>query len=668
MGRLEVGWQAQARGGPGRGAVHAMARVIYDLSDGKAPAGWHVALEDRRRARQLPVPGDGARQSSAVALVLPQAAVHPGRRRRPGAPSAGVRAARLRGRGRARHRHQGHPGVRRRRVVARALGDRRQRLRRLRPALRRQGRQRPFQGRRRVHPGRAGAARRAAGRPGAHHAADLGQRRARAGRGQRRRPAVLLRRHRGRRIAADHARAGRRDPHRHPDRVHRGPSRRPGRGRGDRARPGTAGTRQSTGRLRSPIAEADYELSLPGAMPDADDAQREAAYGSRGAPGPADPPADLLAAVARVSTATLASQLRKRGFNHVTLDRLQTTRPSQKMAGFARTLRYVPFREDLFAQVRHHRRRHRAERPEARGRAGQAGRDPGHRGARRPHGRHRRRHARAARPGPRGRRHRHRRRDQGRADAAEPALAIPVYYAAAHPAVLGRRHVPWEVNVAVACAGVTVVPGDIIVGDGDGVIVVPAHLAMEVARDAAEQERQEEFAAAMVGQGRVRRRALPARQAVAGRLRGLAGRERIHVMRFRSDPARIRGSIAPVVSPFTADGPARPRVAARPGPLAARVGQPRHLPRRVNRRAERPVDRRAGQRDQGGRRGDRRPGAVRARHRLGQARRDARAHRGRGAGRRGRGADHHPVLRPADPGGPVQLVLDGRPASSPTCR
>ena len=106
----------------------------------------------------------------------------------------------------------------------------------------------------------------------------------------------------------------------------------------------------STGRLRSPIAEADYELGPPGAMPNADDAQREAAHGSRGAPGPADPPADLLAAVSRVSTATLASQLRKRGFNHVTLDRLQTTRPSRKMAGFARTLRYVPFREDLFAQ------------------------------------------------------------------------------------------------------------------------------------------------------------------------------------------------------------------------------------------------------------------------------------------------------------------------------
>jgi regulator of RNase E activity RraA len=67
--------------------------------------------------------------------------------------------------------------------------------------------------------------------------------------------------------------------------------------------------------------------------------------------------------------------------------------------------------------------------------------------------------------------------------------------------VLGRRHVPWEVNSTIACAGVTVAPGDIIVGDGDGVIVIPAHLAAEVARDGAEQELQEEFAAAMVAKG-----------------------------------------------------------------------------------------------------------------------------------------------------------------------
>ena len=111
----------------------------------------------------------------------------------------------------------------------------------------------------------------------------------------------------------------------------------------------------STGRLRSPIAEADYALLPPGAMPAADDAQREAAYGARGAPlpgvtGPSDSPAEVLRAVSRVSTATLSSQLRKRGFNSVTLDRLHATRPGTKMVGFARTLRYVPFREDLFAQ------------------------------------------------------------------------------------------------------------------------------------------------------------------------------------------------------------------------------------------------------------------------------------------------------------------------------
>jgi len=256
----------------------------------------------------------------------------------------------------------------------------------------------------------------------------------------------------------------------------------------------------TTGRLRSPIAEADYDLIPPGAMPEADDAQREAAYGSGGAPGPSDSPAQLLSAVARVSTATLASQLRKRGFNHVTLDRLLTTRPSRKMAGFARTLRYVPFREDLFAQygttvgaagLNAQKRAVEQVRPgevlviEARGdlTAGTVGDILA---------------LRAQVRGAAGIVTDGAIRD---AEALRNTLAIPVYYAATHPAVLGRRHVPWEVNTAIACAGVTVLPGDIIVGDGDGVIVVPAHLAAEVARDAAEQERQEEFAAAMVARG-----------------------------------------------------------------------------------------------------------------------------------------------------------------------
>ena len=80
-------------------------------------------------------------------------------------------------------------------------------------------------------------------------------------------------------------------------------------------------------------------------------------------------------------------------------------------------------------------------------------------------------------------------------------LDIPTYYAAVHPAVLGRRHVPWEWGVTVACAGVTVQPGDLVIGDGDGVVVLPPGLAPEILADAREQERQEEFVAAQVASG-----------------------------------------------------------------------------------------------------------------------------------------------------------------------
>jgi regulator of RNase E activity RraA/2-keto-4-pentenoate hydratase/2-oxohepta-3-ene-1,7-dioic acid hydratase in catechol pathway len=249
-----------------------------------------------------------------------------------------------------------------------------------------------------------------------------------------------------------------------------------------------------TGRLRSPVAEADYDFGPPGAMPRTDDAQREAAYGVRGAPGPADTPEEMLKAVGAVATATLAAQLRKRGYNSVTLDRLCTTRPDVTMTGYARTLRYVPFREDLFAEhgggMNAQKRAVEQIRPgevlviEARGdpTAGTVGDILA---------------LRARIRGARGIV-----TDGAIRDAeALRRLGLPVYYAATHPAVLGRRHVPWETNTTISCAGVTVQPGDIIAGDADGAIVVPRHLAKEVAEDAAEQERQERFIAQQVARG-----------------------------------------------------------------------------------------------------------------------------------------------------------------------
>jgi regulator of RNase E activity RraA len=88
-----------------------------------------------------------------------------------------------------------------------------------------------------------------------------------------------------------------------------------------------------------------------------------------------------------------------------------------------------------------------------------------------------------------------------RDSAALAHLEIPVYHAAVHPAVLGRRHVPWETGVTVACAGVTIQPGDILVGDADGVVVLPPAIAASLLEDAREQERQEQFIATQVAKG-----------------------------------------------------------------------------------------------------------------------------------------------------------------------
>jgi regulator of RNase E activity RraA len=195
-----------------------------------------------------------------------------------------------------------------------------------------------------------------------------------------------------------------------------------------------------------------------------------------------------------VSTATLASQLRKRGLNGCTLDGLRSTKPGTRMAGYARTVRYLPLREDLFAAhgggMNAQKRAIEEVRTdevlviEARGdtTAGTVG------------------DILALRAQIRG--------AAGivtdgaiRDSDALTRLNIPAYHAAVHPAVLGRRHVPWETGGTIACAGVTIEPGDIMVGDADGVLVIPPALAAALLADAREQERQERFIALQVAAG-----------------------------------------------------------------------------------------------------------------------------------------------------------------------
>ena len=69
---------------------------------------------------------------------------------------------------------------------------------------------------------------------------------------------------------------------------------------------------------------------------------------------------------------------------------------------------------------------------------------------------------------------------------------------------------PVEVEVPIACGGVAVYPGDIVVADRDGVVVIPVELVDEVAAGAAEQEDIEIFIALLVAGGPSGHRDLPA--------------------------------------------------------------------------------------------------------------------------------------------------------------
>lgn len=196
-----------------------------------------------------------------------------------------------------------------------------------------------------------------------------------------------------------------------------------------------------------------------------------------------------------VSTATLTAQLNKRGFRNTFLQGLYPLRPDLRMVGYAFTLRYVPAREDLTDTLYDNTKNMQrvavetvgpeevlvidargdvrgatlgnilATRLKVRGAAGLV--TDG-----------------ALRDTPNFR-----------------EIDLPAYVKAAHAATSFTIHHPLEMNVPIGCAGVLIMPGDIIVGDGEGVVAIPAQVAESVALDAYEQERMEEFIQAKVAAG-----------------------------------------------------------------------------------------------------------------------------------------------------------------------
>lgn len=84
--------------------------------------------------------------------------------------------------------------------------------------------------------------------------------------------------------------------------------------------------------------------------------------------------------------------------------------------------------------------------------------------------------------------------DGGVRDATSVAkLGLPVFCNAPSAPASWAHLMPCEGQVPVACGDVTVLPGDILVGDGDGVVVIPANIVDAVAEEAADQEDKETF-------------------------------------------------------------------------------------------------------------------------------------------------------------------------------
>lgn len=199
-----------------------------------------------------------------------------------------------------------------------------------------------------------------------------------------------------------------------------------------------------------------------------------------------------------VGTANVANALLKRGFRNVYLLGIQPLSPDQaQLVGPAYTLRFMPAREDLDTMANYGRsdNKHRraieecppgavlvidamgatrsaamgdmmAARLQVRGVAGVVT-DGGYRDAPAIHG-----------------------------------IGLPCYQQRSAPPATPIAMHPVELNGPVGCAGVAVYPGDVIVGDGEGVVAIPRVLADEISREALDAAQYEAFAARHIARGR----------------------------------------------------------------------------------------------------------------------------------------------------------------------
>ena len=80
-------------------------------------------------------------------------------------------------------------------------------------------------------------------------------------------------------------------------------------------------------------------------------------------------------------------------------------------------------------------------------------------------------------------------------------LPFPTYASEVTITTRAAQHHVADLQVPIGCAGVAVYPGDVLIGDRDGVLVIPRHLAAEVAEQSLEQEQLEAFVSTKIHAG-----------------------------------------------------------------------------------------------------------------------------------------------------------------------
>jgi regulator of RNase E activity RraA len=199
-------------------------------------------------------------------------------------------------------------------------------------------------------------------------------------------------------------------------------------------------------------------------------------------------PAGVLDTLKRASTASITAELFKLGIRHSFMTGVGPLSPDDRMVGEAVTLRYLPYREDL--------------------NAGQSVADPEHpqrktidnieaggilvidaRGS--------------LRSGTLGEILMARLKARGAAgmvtdgavrDAAGiRSVGLPTFVGGVHASASNTVHYAADAYLPVQCGGITVCPGDVLVGDSDGVVVIPRKMAVKIADEAVHHDEIEVY-------------------------------------------------------------------------------------------------------------------------------------------------------------------------------